>query len=167
MQNYRSDDHHQLICNAGEGQRFEIGGVVFTRKAVVAGDAGPFALFEVAMPPYLSGPAAHVHRRTTEWFYVLSGTFAFTLDDETVMVRAGSAILVPPGVVHTFWNPSGSTSTLLGFCTCADCADSWDGLAALVAAEASWPPTDRSRFLALAAQHDHFLPDTRADERKL
>ena len=50
----------------------------------------------------------HVHDRDDEAWYVLEGTLGFTRGDATVIAPAGSAVLMPAGVPHTYWN-AGST----------------------------------------------------------
>jgi mannose-6-phosphate isomerase-like protein (cupin superfamily) len=56
-------------------------------------------------PPRLVAPL-HVHHRDDEAWYVLEGTLRFQLGDEELEAPAGSAVLGPRGVPHTFWNPS-------------------------------------------------------------
>jgi mannose-6-phosphate isomerase-like protein (cupin superfamily) len=46
----------------------------------------------------------HLHRSDDEAWYVLAGTLGFLRGDERLEAPAGSAVLVPGGVVHTFWN---------------------------------------------------------------
>ena len=53
------------------------------------------------------GPDPHVHRRHADAFYVLGGSLVFGLGPhaaEAVNAGAGSFVLVPAGVVHTFAN---------------------------------------------------------------
>jgi oxalate decarboxylase/phosphoglucose isomerase-like protein (cupin superfamily) len=51
-------------------------------------------------------PVAPLHRHDAddEAWYVLDGSLGFVFGDERVEVPAGSALLVPHGVAHTFWN---------------------------------------------------------------
>ena len=49
----------------------------------------------------------HLHRSDDEAWYVLEGTLGFVRGDEQLEAPAGSAVLVPRGVVHTFWNAGG------------------------------------------------------------
>jgi mannose-6-phosphate isomerase-like protein (cupin superfamily) len=42
----------------------------------------------------------HYHKRTTEVYYVLEGSGRVEVDDETVDVKSGTAVLIPPGVRH-------------------------------------------------------------------
>jgi mannose-6-phosphate isomerase-like protein (cupin superfamily) len=51
------------------------------------------------------GPEPHIHREHVDAFWVLAGELAFTLGrDDAVRAGAGAFVLVPPEVVHTFWN---------------------------------------------------------------
>jgi len=52
------------------------------------------------------GPAPHVHREHADCFFVLGGELGFELgaECERVTASAGSFVMVPPGVVHTFGN---------------------------------------------------------------
>ena len=51
------------------------------------------------------GVPLHRHRTEDEGWYVLEGKLAFQYGDQELEARAGSAILLPKGVPHTFWNP--------------------------------------------------------------
>ena len=46
----------------------------------------------------------HVHDRDDEAWYVLEGTLGFHRGDELVDAPAGTAVLVPAGMPHSFWN---------------------------------------------------------------
>jgi uncharacterized RmlC-like cupin family protein len=46
----------------------------------------------------------HRHLRDDEAWYVLEGTLGFVRGDERLEAPPGSAVLVPGGVTHTFWN---------------------------------------------------------------
>ena len=46
----------------------------------------------------------HVHADEDDAFYVLEGELTFLLGDEEVAAPAGTFVLVPPGVEHTFAN---------------------------------------------------------------
>ena len=63
-----------------------------------------YALLSWAAPPGTPSPPVHVHHRTEEGFYVVSGTYRFLVGDETVECAAGGHVLVRPGVPHTLWN---------------------------------------------------------------
>jgi mannose-6-phosphate isomerase-like protein (cupin superfamily) len=46
----------------------------------------------------------HVHHEDDEAWYVLEGTLGFQIGDELVTAPAGSAVLVPKGTPHSYWN---------------------------------------------------------------
>jgi mannose-6-phosphate isomerase-like protein (cupin superfamily) len=56
-----------------------------------------------ASPPRLIAPL-HVHFRDDEAWYVLEGKMRVQVGEETVEAHAGSAVLVPRGTPHTYWN---------------------------------------------------------------
>ena len=63
---------------------------------------------DAGAPP---GPARwiaplHVHHHDDEAWYVVEGTLRVKKGDEEVEARAGSAVFVPRGTPHTYWNPS-------------------------------------------------------------
>ncbi len=70
---------------------------------------GHFSLAEVELAPGTPGPPAHVHRTRVDSFYVLAGTLTLRVDDDTIAAEAGTYALVPPGIVHTFSNPTDET----------------------------------------------------------
>ncbi len=51
--------------------------------------------------------ARHHHRQMTEIFYVLEGAVTFKFDDETVIVKPGDTVNVPPGIWHDVSCPDG------------------------------------------------------------
>jgi mannose-6-phosphate isomerase-like protein (cupin superfamily) len=63
-------------------------------------------------PPRLIAPY-HVHYTDDEAWYVMEGTLAFQLGDQQVQASAGTAVFVPRGVPHTYWNPSSTQARYL------------------------------------------------------
>jgi mannose-6-phosphate isomerase-like protein (cupin superfamily) len=55
-------------------------------------------------PPRWIAPL-HLHRSDDEAWYVLEGTLCVRRGEDVVEARAGSAVLVPRGTPHTYWNP--------------------------------------------------------------
>ena len=58
-----------------------------------------------AGPPRFIAPL-HVHYNDDEAWYVLDGTLIVRVGDKDVEARAGSAVFVPRGTPHTYWNPA-------------------------------------------------------------
>jgi mannose-6-phosphate isomerase-like protein (cupin superfamily) len=55
-------------------------------------------------PPRLIAPR-HVHHSDDEAWYVLEGILRVQVDADEIEAGAGSAVFVPRGKVHTYWNP--------------------------------------------------------------
>ena len=64
------------------------------------------------------GPDPHVHHGHVDAFYILEGTIVFGVGPqavEEVPAAAGTLVLVPPDVVHTFWNPGPERAAYLNY----------------------------------------------------
>jgi quercetin dioxygenase-like cupin family protein len=72
-----------------------------------------FALLEWRSPAGALGPPLHVHRETDEGFYVFEGTFGFQAGGTSIEGSAGSFVLVPRGLEHTFWNAGQGPAAML------------------------------------------------------
>lgn len=64
-----------------------------------------FNVSVITMAPGAHGPEAHVHADEDDAFYILDGELTFLLDEGEMPALAGTFVLVPPGVSHTFLNP--------------------------------------------------------------
>lgn len=95
-----------VVLFPGEGERIEAGASVAVMKATAATTAGAFSMSEAVFPPGMIGPPRHAHTKTTDTFYVLEGTLHLTVGDREFDAPAGSYVLVPPGIGHTFSNTS-------------------------------------------------------------
>ncbi len=106
-----------LVRSADMGCTTTVCGVTLNTRVSSADTAGAFALIEATAAPYCDGLAPHWHAYTTEVIYVLNGTLACTLGDVTTTASPGTAILIPPRVVHTIWNPTAVPATYLIWCS--------------------------------------------------
>jgi mannose-6-phosphate isomerase-like protein (cupin superfamily) len=75
------------------------------RSLLVKGLAAELDLLEYDVGPGYEGPGPHYHERHADSFYILEGELEFTVDGEKVRAGAGTFVLVPPRVVHSFTNP--------------------------------------------------------------
>jgi len=55
-------------------------------------------------PPRFIAPL-HLHHKDDEAWYVLEGALWVRAGDKDVEANAGSAVFVPRGTPHTYWNP--------------------------------------------------------------
>jgi mannose-6-phosphate isomerase-like protein (cupin superfamily) len=100
------------------------------RVGYVLDDPGAgYALLEWEAPAGAASPPIHVHHRTDEGFYVLTGTFRFMVDGATTDAVSGSHVLVRKGLAHTFWNVGSEPARCLIVLTPPDFASYFRALA--------------------------------------
>lgn len=92
---------YQIVPPAG-GEELTVRGSTLLFKAVAATTGGAFSLHERHIPAGGRRPPAHVHPDRAEAFWVLDGEAEFELDGDLATAAAGSFVLVPGGVRHTF-----------------------------------------------------------------
>lgn len=158
MKQFVNHPYHYQIRNPCEGQRLILGDLIVTVKVTGEQTAGAFAIVEATAPPHFAGLSAHAHPHTTQTFYVVSGVLAFTLAEETVMVRQGGLVTVPPGLVHKFWNPTATPATYLTYFSPAGFEQYFVELAALMDKEGARPPSDISKVIALDKKYELLPP---------
>ena len=101
-------NHKAIVVAPGSGRR--VGNVEFL---ALSEHSPRFNLSIITMAPGRKGPEAHVHDDEDDAFYVLDGELRFLVEDEEIAAPAGTFVLVPPGVVHTFANPTSSPVRIL------------------------------------------------------
>jgi quercetin dioxygenase-like cupin family protein len=90
-----------------------IAGATIRYRATSDATNGAFELAEYTLPPYCEGPPPQHFDRASIACYVLDGLLGFTLDKHTTTAARGVCILIPPGTVYTFFNPTASPATFL------------------------------------------------------
>jgi mannose-6-phosphate isomerase-like protein (cupin superfamily) len=70
-------------------------------KASAADTNGQYTLVDLLYPPNVAAPL-HVHYTEDEGFYVLEGSVAITVGDETIELTAGQHAFGPRDVPHRF-----------------------------------------------------------------
>ena len=126
---------HQVISPA-EGEELTVRGSTLLFKAVAGMTGGAFSLHERHVPAGSRRPPPHVHPDRVEAFWVLEGEAEFELDGDLARAAAGSFVLVPGGVAHTFGAPAERAARVLVLHAPAlddyfrELADLWSGEAA-------------------------------------
>ena len=67
-----------------------------SRRLIARPDGLPASLHVT----HIHDAEAHLHRRTTEFYDVLSGSGAVELNGERAEVKPGTAVAIPPGTEH-------------------------------------------------------------------
>lgn len=85
------------------------------RTVVIKADREEFTLTWSRYEPGQSGPDSHIHREHADCFYLLEGELLFVVGpgDQPETAGAGTFVLVPPMVVHTFRNEGSDTAHFL------------------------------------------------------
>jgi thiamine-phosphate pyrophosphorylase len=91
-------DVRPIVVAPGDGDRLSKP----HRLALIRVDLPQLALVENAADGEFEGPELHVHLRHADCFYVLEGVLEFDLEGGPRLVEAGTSVVVPPGVPHTF-----------------------------------------------------------------
>ena len=89
-----------IVVPPGAGHR--VGNVEFLARSA---DTPRFNLALITLQPRRDGPPPHTHADEDDSFLILEGELTF-VEGEEVVAPAGTFVLVPPGVDHTFANRS-------------------------------------------------------------
>lgn len=73
---------------------------------------GTFSMVTATLDPG-QGPPPHRHLDRDEYFYVLDGTYALSVDGRESMIGPGTLVFVPRGTVHAFHNAGTAAGRLL------------------------------------------------------
>lgn len=137
------------VIGADRSKTISVAGGTSSIRISTSDTNGAVALIECRLLPHGAGPAPHWHARASKVCYVTEGTLAWSLDETTVVVPQNTSILVPPRVVHTFWNPTAAPATVLIWITPAGSEELFAELF-----QADWTASSAS-----ASQYDTFAPD--------
>ena len=144
-----------VVLLPGQGERIEAGASTAVMKATAETTGGAFSMSEVTFPAGMNGPPPHAHGHTTDTFYVLEGTLHVTVGGREFDAPAGSYILVPPGVVHTFANTSEEPVRFLNLNT----PGGWENyLRDLADAMDSGTMPGTPEFAKIVAKYDFVMP---------
>ena len=142
-----------VVLGPGEGTPVSSStGAHFVIKADGTATGGAYSPIEVTVPPGTLAAPAHVHREHEEWFYVLEGTLALRLGERTLAAPAGTFVLVPRGVVHTYANEGAAPARFLT----AGSPAGLEGLFAAFSELRARAPDGRLDFEAIAAAGRRF-----------
>jgi mannose-6-phosphate isomerase-like protein (cupin superfamily) len=83
------------------------------RRVTLLADTEHLTVTEFEYGPGRRGAAPHVHHDHADVFLVVEGELALTFADGTLTAPAGTFVLVPPDVVHSFDNTSGTSTRFL------------------------------------------------------
>ena len=106
-------DYLVVEPSGGERLRF-LGASTMRLKLDDVGSSGAVAFYEYLSEPGVQGPPQHVHHAHDETFYVVDGTYEFTIGDRIVDMAKGSFLFLPRGTPHTFRNVGDDLGCVVG-----------------------------------------------------
>ncbi len=144
-----------VVLLPGQGESITAGASTAVMKATAETTGGAFSMSEGTFPAGMAGPPPHAHSHTTDTFYVLEGTLHMMVGDREIDAPAGSYILVPPGVVHTFANTSDEPVRFLNI----NAPGGWENyLCDLAGAMRSGTMPGSPEFARVVAKYDFVVP---------
>lgn len=89
----------------GEGRQVSIGPNRITYLLEGHQTGGAFSLIQYDIAPlFKAPPALHYHTKDSCAGYIIEGTLGFQLGEQTVLLQAGSSLLIPKGLPFKWWN---------------------------------------------------------------
>ncbi len=152
---------HGGMLGRGDGRSFWLLTDLHTFKVVGDDTNGAFTVAELTAGPEL-GPPPHLHRHADESFYILEGTFDFSLAGRPFSAGAGAFVYLPKGVIHTHRAGGGKPARALVMQSPAG-VERFIQEAGKPATDPSVPPAppgpaDFEKIVAIAAKHGIEVP---------
>ena len=147
---------HPQVIKRDEGEHVSLGGadVIFKIDAETTG--GAFSICETTAEPGRLIPP-HLHDTEDEFSYVVEGRIGVLIGDEEYVAEAGSWVIKPRGIAHTYWNPGPEPARLIEIISPPGFEGFFRDLSRLL--DANGPP-DFTEITATAARyHHHFQPE--------
>jgi len=92
-----------VACLHNQGKSFWVLGDHYRFKISSEETRGSLAVVEIIAFPE-NGPPPHIHHREDESFYILDGTFAVLIGDQSFGGSTGDFVHIPKGTLHTYEN---------------------------------------------------------------
>jgi quercetin dioxygenase-like cupin family protein len=144
------------VIEREEGERVTLGGadVIFKIDAETTG--GAFSICETTAEPGRLIPP-HLHETEDEFSYVIEGTIGVLIGDDEYIATAGSWVIKPRGIPHTYWNPGPEPARLIEIISPPGFEGFFRDLSRILATEG---PPDIAEITATADRYHHrFQPE--------
>ena len=89
-----------IVLGPGEGTKVPVPGTPMIHKMSGEDTGGKMSALELTLEA--EGPPPHIHHNEDEMFYVLEGEVDFQIGERSVRAAAGSFLLAPRDVAHSF-----------------------------------------------------------------
>jgi mannose-6-phosphate isomerase-like protein (cupin superfamily) len=96
----------------GQEEILSVSGNTITVKLDGKQTDDAYSVFELSVPPN-AGAGLHIDKDWDEFWQVMEGTFAFTLNGKQIELHAGGFAYGPKGIPHSFKNAGETTGKLV------------------------------------------------------
>ncbi len=142
-----------MMIAPGEGEVVLRGGFGVVRKISAAAE-GAFSVVEHPLEPGALAAPPHTHAATDEYSFVIEGEIGVLMGEETFRAPAGSYVLKPRGIPHTFWNPGPEPARVLEIISPAGFEQYFEELAKILSSTPPGEPPDFTRIAELGSRYD-------------
>jgi quercetin dioxygenase-like cupin family protein len=101
------------VIGPNEGEEIIAGMLGVISKLTGEATGGTFAIVEHPLAPGTLAAPMHTHTREDEFSFVIEGEVGVRFGDREMVATAGSYIVKPRGIPHTFWNAADRPARLL------------------------------------------------------
>src|SRR5450759_158798 len=102
----------RFLVEPADGKVVREGPVGVITKIPSTATNGVISIVEHPVAPRILVPP-HVHQDNDEWSYILEGRIGVRIGDDEFIAEAGSYVLKPRRIQHTFWNPDDRPARIL------------------------------------------------------
>ena len=125
------------------GERLRFLGASTMRLKLDGAANTDLAFYEYVSGPGVTGPPQHIHHGHDETFFVVDGTFEFTIGTDVLPMPRGAFLHVRRGTPHTFRNSGGDLGRIVGTFNPPRFAEYFRELAAIIEETGTTPDPDR------------------------
>ena len=143
---------NRMLIPPDEGESVFLGGLGAIHKLSEQATGGRFAIIEHPLQPGTLAAPPHTHTNEDEYSFVLKGVIGVRIGEEEFVARAGSYVLKPRGIPHTFWNPGTEPARIIEIIFPAGFEKYFDEIAEVLALSPGGPP-DFNRIAEIATRY--------------
>lgn len=141
-----------FVLEPGGGERLRFLGASTMRLKLDGAADDAIAFYEYVSEPGVTGPPRHIHHAHDETFYIVDGTYEFTVGTDRSRVQRGAFLFVPRGTPHTFHNAGEDLGCIVGTFNPPSFANYFRELADIITSTGAAP--DHDEWTDLYARYD-------------
>jgi quercetin dioxygenase-like cupin family protein len=150
--NPRGTRQGSVVLEPEGGERLQFLGASTMRLKLADGPSSAVAFYEYVSEPGVAGPPQHVHHGHDETFYVVDGTYEFTIGRKRALLSPGAFLSIPNGTPHTFRNAGDDLGRIVGTFSPGQFANYFRELAAIITDTGGAP--DHETWVDLYRRYD-------------